>query len=313
MENRNNASGPFYRPSGNSVEGLPNTLYVGHEPPRVMLQPHWHAQVELNYMVRGTMDYRIGTRVMRLVQGDLIVFWGGMAHQTLDVSGDADYVCMHLPLTDFFRIRLPADTQRHLVHGGILLATTRDPADPFNFLRWADYLRFGSESMVENALDEVLLRIERTPFGDFHLLSSDQRPSIEVIETEGAARLHVARICSFIGDNFREPINCSDIAAAAEIHPKYAMNVFKKSTGMTLNQYVTLLRLSYAQALLTEGPESVMDVAMNSGFGSLSAFNKSFQKLAGRSPIEYRRGSRGRLGAIGLRRRLASMLPPGVR
>ena len=306
MENGNTPRGPFYEPSATSVEALPNTLYVGHEPPRTMLQPHWHAQVEVNYMVRGTMDYRIGTRVLRLSAGHLILFWGGMAHQTLSVSADADYVCMHLPLTDFFRIRMSQEIQSHLIHGGSVLSRANDPADSHNFVRWADYLRFGNAAKVENALDEVLLRLERSTFGDHQLITSGQLPSIDLLENEGASRLHVARICRFIGENFREEITATDIAHAADLHPKYAMNVFKRSTGMTLNQYVTLLRLSYAQALLMSAPTSVIDIAMESGFGSLSAFNKSFVKLAGRSPTDYRRHSSARLAPVGTRQRVAS-------
>ena len=91
-----------------------------------------------------------------------------------------------------------------------------------------------------------------------------------------------------------EEISATDIAYAAELHPKYAMNVFKKSTGMTLNSYLNLLRLSYAQAMLMKDDISVVDVAMTAGFGSLSAFNKSFQKLAGKSPSSFRRDSHAR-------------------
>ena len=72
------------------------------------------------------------------------------------------------------------------------------------------------------------------------------------------------------------------------------MSVFKKSTGMTLNEYVSLLRLSYAQALLMRDDVNVLQVAMDSGFGSLSAFNSSFRKLAGMSPSDFRRQARER-------------------
>jgi AraC-like DNA-binding protein len=58
------------------------------------------------------------------------------------------------------------------------------------------------------------------------------------------------------------------------------MNLFRKSTGMTLIKYVSLLRLSRAQALLMNGNDSILQVAMDSGFGSASAFNR----LSGRSP-----------------------------
>ncbi|TGT53281.1 helix-turn-helix transcriptional regulator, partial [Mesorhizobium sp. M2E.F.Ca.ET.166.01.1.1] len=95
--------------------------------------------------------------------------------------------------------------------------------------------------------------------------------------------------CDFIAENFLYDIDCVNIASAADIHPKYAMSLFKKSTGMTLNEYVNLLRLSYAQALLMHEGANVLKVAMDSGFGSLSAFNKSFRKLAGMSPSDFRR------------------------
>ena len=39
---------------------------------------------------------------------------------------------------------------------------------------------------------------------------------------------------------------------------------------------------------------SVLTVAMDSGFGSLSAFNKSFRKISGMSPSDFRRDVRGR-------------------
>ncbi|TIP40398.1 MAG: helix-turn-helix transcriptional regulator, partial [Mesorhizobium sp.] len=105
---------------------------------------------------------------------------------------------------------------------------------------------------------------------------------------------NVGRMCDFIAENFLYDIDCVNIACAADIHPKYAMSLFKKSTGMTLNEYVSLLRLSYAQALLMHEDANVLKVAMDSGFGSLSAFNKSFRKLAGMSPSDFRRAGASR-------------------
>jgi AraC-like DNA-binding protein len=99
----------------------------------------------------------------------------------------------------------------------------------------------------------------------------------------------VRHICDFITDNFRQDIDSSDVATSADIHPKYAMSIFRKSTGMTLNEYVSLLRLSYAQAMLIKDDANVLRVAMESGFGSLSAFNKSFRKITGKSPSDFRR------------------------
>ena len=46
------------------------------------------------------------------------------------------------------------------------------------------------------------------------------------------------------------------------------------------------------QALLLREDANVLRVAMESGFGSLSAFNKSFRKIAGMSPSDFRRDAR---------------------
>jgi len=69
------------------------------------------------------------------------------------------------------------------------------------------------------------------------------------------------------------------------------MNVFRKSTGMTLMKYLTLLRLSRAQAMLVSGKDNILSIAMESGFGSVSAFNKAFRQIAGIPPSGFRRGS----------------------
>ena len=95
-----------WEPLKSTVERAPNRLQVSHEQPGVMSRPHWHAQVEINYMMRGEMHYRIGRKLMRLSAGQMLLFWGGIAHQSLHSSDDGDYVVIHLPLMYFFRMRL---------------------------------------------------------------------------------------------------------------------------------------------------------------------------------------------------------------
>jgi AraC-like DNA-binding protein len=146
----------------------------------------------------------------------------------------------------------------------------------------------------EHAIDELLLRIERMQFEPNRLIepAGQLEGLAEPIDMQSFQ--NIGQICEFITENFRDDIDSVDIASSAAIHPKYAMSVFKKSTGMTLNEYVNLLRLSYAQALLMREDGNVLRVAMDSGFGSLSAFNKSFRKIAGKSPSDFRRDSRMR-------------------
>lgn len=284
----------FWEPGKSTVERVPNTLVVSHEQPGIMRTAHWHAQVEVNYVYRGSMTYQMHGHTVRFEQGDLGLFWGGLPHQVIDTSDDAFFIAIHLPLVHFFRLRLSAELTRKLTHGATLVTRDAEGVDEVNFSRWSAYLRSGDQLRLDHAIDELLLRIDRIEFESYRLEAPRTLPEPKIEPAETHAFTNITQICDFIADNFRHDIDSADIASSADIHPKYAMSVFKKSTGMTLNDYVNLLRLSYAQALLMKEETNVLRVAMESGFGSLSAFNKSFRKIAGMSPSDFRRDMRVR-------------------
>jgi AraC-like DNA-binding protein len=283
-----NPERPFYQPGVGSVEGLPLALQMFHNHPLIMLKPHWHAQVEVNFIVRGAVHYRMNGHEISLRAGEMCLFWGGHPHQMDDASDDAVYAGAHLPLVHFFRLHLPADLRHRLMMGATLVTDATDRSDDHNFERWIRYARSGDPAKAEHAVNELLLRLERVRFEPYRLTPGTPAGEIAGHFDQQSSR-NLGRMCNFIAEHFLYDIDCVDIAAAADIHPKYAMNIFKKSTGMTLNEYVSLLRLSYAQAMLMRQDTKVLTVAMDSGFGSLSAFNKSFRKLAGMSPSVFRR------------------------
>ncbi|TIW25600.1 MAG: helix-turn-helix domain-containing protein [Mesorhizobium sp.] len=285
---------PFYQPGASSVEGLPLMLQMFHNHPLVMLKPHWHAQVEVNFIVQGSVHYRMAEHEIALSAGEMCLFWGGLPHQMDDLSDDAIYAGAHLPLVHFFRLHLPADIRHRLMTGATLVTNATDQSDNDNFKRWNDYARSGDPARTEHAVNELLLRLERVRFEPYRLVPGTAAGHGAGSPFDQQSSRNVGRMCDFIAENFLYDIDCVNIACAADIHPKYAMSLFKKSTGMTLNEYVSLLRLSYAQALLMHEDANVLKVAMDSGFGSLSAFNKSFRKLAGMSPSDFRRAGAAR-------------------
>jgi AraC-like DNA-binding protein len=67
------------------------------------------------------------------------------------------------------------------------------------------------------------------------------------------------------------------------------MDVFQRTFGTTLLKYVTQHRLSHAQRLLVTTEDLILNIALKSGFGSLSRFNEAFRQAFGCTPREYRR------------------------
>lgn len=281
----------IYQPGASSIEGLPTALQMFHAHPPVMAMPHWHAQVEVNFVMHGTVHYRMNDHEFSLNAGEMCLFWGGQPHQMDESSDDLIYAGAHLPLVYFFRMRLPVAISSQLMRGATMLTTATDAADSENFARWHRYATSGDAAKSQHAVDELLLRIERILLEPYSMIGL----STQLAENDppyAQSSRNVARMCDFIAANFMEDIDTIDIARAADLHPKYAMNLFKKSTGMTLSKYVNLLRLSRAQAMLMSEEANVLQVAMDSGFGSISAFNKSFRHIAGMSPSDFRRDLR---------------------
>jgi AraC-like DNA-binding protein len=269
--------------------GVPGSLIVAAQNSCEMPTPHWHAQVEINFIYSGGLTYRMSNHDVDLVAGDLCLFWGGQMHRATSVEPETEFVTMHLPLTHFFRLRLPAGLMHQLIGNATLVVPTTGQADRETFLRMSKYMLGGEPSRIEFAIEELLVRLNRIAFEPYRIVGRAVEDEAE--SSERVPHRTIIRICDYISEHFRETISSADVAASVDIHPKYAMSVFKKSTGMTLNEYITLLRLSYAQSLLLEDEMTILDVAMESGFGSLSAFSQAFRRITGYTASEFRRES----------------------
>ena len=93
----------------------------------------------------------------------------------------------------------------------------------------------------------------------------------------------------FINSNYTSGITLSDIAKHANCNPTYLSEYFHKKMGVTIKQYITILRIKRAKKLLTTSNESIMTICYDSGFSSLASFNRNFLELENLSPSAYRK------------------------
>ena len=93
---------------------------------------------------------------------------------------------------------------------------------------------------------------------------------------------------NFILAHASEPLRLRDVAAHVHLSPDYFCKFFKKATGLGFSEFVARVRVEKAKDLLAKPAFLINDVANQVGFGSLSQFNRTFRRYAGRSPKEYR-------------------------
>ena len=78
------------------------------------------------------------------------------------------------------------------------------------------------------------------------------------------------------------------------------ISAFRKRTGYTISQYLSIKKMENAAVLLRETDKSISEVAADVGFTSLSHFIQKFKKHHGVTPKEYQRISHMDMSLINL-------------
>ncbi len=81
----------------------------------------------------------------------------------------------------------------------------------------------------------------------------------------------------------------SRVAGAVKMNPSYFSDMFRKSTGDTFSACLARLRVERACRMLQATKLGVGEVAFAAGFRSISQFNRTFKRLTGKVPGEFRR------------------------
>jgi len=90
----------------------------------------------------------------------------------------------------------------------------------------------------------------------------------------------------FINNNFYRPIKVEELAALANLSYRRYTEQFKLSTGKTVTQYISEIRVEYAKRIMLE-TEDIMYAAFESGFGDLAHFYRVFKKITGSTPKRF--------------------------
>lgn len=96
-------------------------------------------------------------------------------------------------------------------------------------------------------------------------------------------------IKEFISKNYsNESLSVKDISENVFLSSSYVCTLFKNETGNTLNQYLTDYRIEKAKNMLKDSRYKITDISSKIGYSDGNYFGKTFKKLVGLSPSEYR-------------------------
>ena len=99
---------------------------------------------------------------------------------------------------------------------------------------------------------------------------------------------YVEQCRDYVGKHYREKIYLEDIAENLGVSSTYLSRLFRKETGICLQDYITEFRVERAANLLIYSNESLPRIAEYVNFPSQSYFGKVFKKYKQMTPRKYR-------------------------
>lgn len=252
--------------------------------PIPMPRPDRHNEIELNLLTDGSLTYLLGGQRKTIEAGRLGIFWAAIPHQIVEIQGDAPYFVLTLPLSEFLRMGLHLDSVNRVLRGELLIDSAQDETDELVFRRWERELKGGAPALERAAHLEVQARLLR-----FAGRLSDRAtaPSAPMLS-------RADQLACYIAKNYQLPLTSQSIADANSVHPNYAMSLFRKTFGTTMTTFIIQHRISHAKRLLVTTDDNILNVALASGFQSLSRFNEAFKAACDCSPRAYRKMHRVR-------------------
>lgn len=101
----------------------------------------------------------------------------------------------------------------------------------------------------------------------------------------------IPKVELYIREHLTEPLSVKELAAEFGLAPPYLGKLFKELTGYSPGQYIQMLRIEYAKALLTVHEDLLAkDVAFMVGYTDSAYFSRVFKQKVGVWPSEYKKG-----------------------
>ena len=251
---------------------------------------HWHPEIEITYVQKGTMCYKVNHMVYHLKEGDIVFNNSGALHSgTMENQED----CAYIPVTFDSR----------LIYGFFQSTINSKYVDPVIQDSMLPAICIDQSESWHKPFREYLLRIialdEKKP--DFYelditiCLQSMWRLLLEHITYEPQASREnsleydrIKKILSYIEDNYQNKITLNDIAGHIHLCESECTRLFKRHMNTTLFAFLQEYRIERSLEFL-QADQPVSAVADKAGFSDPNYYSKVFAKIKGCSPREYRK------------------------
>lgn len=247
---------------------------------------HFHPEIELVYVEAEKGIRHIGEHISTYEGCDLALIGSYIPHLNFDygVKDTVETVVIQFPETYFEGglIRIPelkkvVDLMERAKTGLAFTGETKRVAGVR--LKKLQHLDRFHQFMELMSIFQFLA--ESDEYVDLYVRTISSQSILKQQE-----RIH--RIQQFVEANFQKPIDTQQMADEVNLSLAAFCRYMKKTTKFTYTDFVNQYRVQYAKKLLIQD-KNVTETCFESGFESLSYFNRIFKKWTGESPSSFKK------------------------
>ena len=219
---------------------------------------HIHRSFEFYLQSNGTTVVIIDEKEYILSAGEAVLVFPYQCHSYRSLENSEHFMCIFSPnlVPDYYK------------------ETTRIPSNNMFSYSWNQ----------ETTIDNIFL-CRSLAYG----ICGEFEKGRKYVERRGQHFSEVlTSILLYANENFRGKCLLRDATATVGYDYAYISKLFKRSVGMTFNQYVNLLRIQKSHTLLCSTRKNITEIAYECGFSSLRAYNRKFLEVSGITPSHYR-------------------------
>ncbi len=274
----------------NNIPGIPVMLSKSIDPcKKSFCTPmHLHDGVEILIGHTGLADVAVGNDTLELRRGDIIVINRRVPHGTLCKEDNTSKITIQ------FRVEKLHEGEFSEIDKYLPLILT-DNARKYVFLKHGEELTNRVYDIIldmynENIREEVGFDMIIRGYINI-LLGIFYRNRIlenvwDIYNNDAIRRIRPA--LEYIDLNYQSEITLQALADTVHINREYFCRAFKKATNITPTEYINHVRIWKSEGLLTTTDKSILEVATEVGFSSVSYYNRVFRKFKTTTPSAYR-------------------------
>ncbi|WP_127533197.1 helix-turn-helix domain-containing protein [Paenibacillus kobensis] len=248
---------------------------------------HWHPFVEILVSLYDNNEVTINYTKHVLKTNDLVIIYPGDLHSFDHIDENA-FIIVQFPL-DLLMIMGEFNTNISIFYQYHYIKYDPSNIDADRMIILIKQLPdlYDSDTLFNEVRIYSLLLEFFVMLGRYCVNAKKEGFSGDASTDYKATKL-MAEACLYISQNCTSPLTLDDVSHHVGVSKYHFSRIFNKFTNMTFIDFLTTERIKRTESLILNPNARITDIAFESGFSSVSSFNRCFKKIKGISPSEFR-------------------------